>query len=707
MLRIALLFGSMAFQGTPRTQGPAPSPSSAIVARAMAAERKFLDDWAEAWQGSEHSRAVALRQFPPGGATGRCPPLDCNPRIADVICYFNWDAGLTYVPDGAWGLEPMQRKIGSAVNQHHWVCPNWLPPASFPSATPRLPDERLGIDGALEADARRRVAAKRQGLIADLAISVSELPPDPTLIGQLVRLEVDAGALDAALRDARGCRAIRWWCLALTGYVHHRRGEIAQADDAFAQSMRNMVLGGRCTSWSELGPLLDEATRFEYARRPCLQRDSLNQVIWWLADPLWSVPGNDRRTEQFARRVTIALHSATGKDERYNWTPEGGGDALAEMVTRYGWPSYAYTGSGALRVNFGPPKAPVYGYSLLYQPAPKTKPINTPDLEARRLGGLKTTYEYTVGRLHVIPEWSLISNPFGISNSDWSAYAPGGDGDATLTWWPQEHYAPLHPLVEISDQQTAFLRRQDETLYAYATNLGQTDLTRRMGDSVDASLVASTGPDSISVIAERRVDAHDRLTFLAPLPGRPSLVSAEVKWDSAGRRGARARFGVTPAPPLSGMTRGETAISEPVLLVVPPNVTALPADADSAIALMRGSTTLSTGTSAIGVYWETYGFAARDPVEVTLSVQRQSGNLLQRLGVVTGVAADPNALVTVSWKEPQPGHTVHTLDGPVPIQMRSVALNIPTLAAGTYTLTVAVGTRGKSPVTSTREFVLR
>src|SRR5205085_4704676 len=114
-------------------------------------------------------------------------------------------------------------------------------------------------------------------------------------------------------------------------------------------------------------------------------------------------------------------------------------------------------------------------------------------------------------------------------------------------------------------------------------------------------------------------------------------------------RGARSRFGVKPPPPLSSMPRGDAAMSDPVILVVPANTNALPNDADAAIALMNGSTTLAAGTSSIGVYWETYGIAAGDSVEVTVSLRG---------------AGSP---VTSSWREPQPGHAVRTLAGAMPI----------------------------------------
>jgi hypothetical protein len=701
MISFALLAASVLLQAN---GAPASNPRDvALVERTLDAERKFFDGWQRAWATAERNRASETRQV---DVDAQRKGGNYNPRQADVNCYFNWDAPLTYVPETAWGRDPMDRKIGSRKNQHHWVCPNWLPPEGFRVATPRTPDERLGIDGALEVDDRLRLQPQRRLLIAQLEVAVRQAPHNNVLVGQLIRLLVDDGSMDRAVRAARSCDADQWWCLVLAGYAYHRSGKIAEADDAFAKSVTLMPTGDRCV-WTDLSSIMSGTARYEYSHQSCAERGPLTDAVWWLADPLWSVRGNDRRTEQFARLTTVVLHSATGRDERYNWMPEGGGDALAEMVMRYGWPSYTYTGYGAQRINFGPPKPPEYGFVILYKPKPKTPPIFTADLKARSLGGIKSTYEYSVGRLHVIPEWQMILHPFDIRLTDWSMNGPGGLSDEALKWWPQEHYAPLHPLMGIGDQQTAFLRRQDTTLLAYATNLGQTDLARRMGDSVDAALVTSTGPQSVLQVATKRVEAHDRLTFLAPLPTGSSMVSAEIKWDSAGHRGARARFGVTPTYPLARMSRDDYAISDPVLLIVPPDMDELPNLADSAIALMRGSTTLSVGTNAIGVYWETYGFSATDSVEIAVSVQRHSGNVLERAAAAVGVAGDANSLVTVSWKEPQPGHSARTIGGPVPIQMRSVVLKIPSVTPGEYTLEVSARKPGGVEVKGKREFVLR
>jgi len=329
-------------------------------------------------------------------------------------------------------------------------------------------------------------------------------------------------------------------------------------------------------------------------------------------------------------------------------------------------------------------------------------------MEARSLGGINTTFEYSIGRLHLMPTGSMVADPFAIKREDWTIRGSGGDWDESFKWWPQEHYAPLHPLADINDDQQAFLRRQDTTLFAYATNLSQVELARRVDDSVTADLIVSTGPDAIELIDERSVTAIDRVALMGPVRSGKSLISVEVPWDTGGHYGARARFAITAPPPLSAMQRGAFAISDPVLLIVPPDASVLPNDADSAMKMMRGSTTLSAGTTSLGVYWETYGFAERDSVQIAITVQRTTAlNALRNLGVITGVVGNPNAPVSVSWKEPQRGHDTRTVDGAVPIQMRSVILSIGTLTPGEYTLEVSVKKPGKDAVKSNREFVLR
>jgi hypothetical protein len=92
------------------------------------------------------------------------------------------------------------------------------------------------------------------------------------------------------------------------------------------------------------------------------------------------------------------------------------------------------------------------------------------------------------------------------------------------------------------------------------------------------------------------------------------------------------------------------------------------------------------------VYWETYGIAQRDSVDITVTVQQRGGG---------------NSPVATTWSEPQPGHFVRNVPGAVPIQMRSVVINIGALPVGPYTLEMSVKKRGGVAVRSSRDFTIR
>jgi hypothetical protein len=650
-----------------------------VVARARDAVLAFQKAWEREWIGRSQSVQSAMNQLPPGVAIMGNTRVLQDPRLIDVHCYFGRRGTMIRQVDHSFGLDPMERKIGSRVNDEHWVCPNWLPPKDYYLSGPDIGDERLSIDNAIAPHGRAAIHGSRSVLIRHLAQAVGRAPRDSVLIGQYVRMLIDNDQLPEALVVADNCQARPSWCLALRGHVSYKLGQMFDAEDAFLQSIDALRADETCT-FTSIRSLLDDEERSAYTRLPCARQDSVNKRMWWLADPLWSVPGNDRFIEHYSRKVTIALHAALGRDERYNWTPYAGGDALAEMIERYGWMSYTYYGHTPVQT--------VPDLKDIYSRMPKDIAERR---RARALGGQKTTFEYSIGRVHVVPPMTMVNDPFSITNADWSMNAPVGTSwDFTFNWWPVEHYVPLHPLGKIPDQQTAFLRRQDSTLLAYATHLGRTELERKLGDTVTGVLLASTGPGSIRRLEEKQVESQNRLTFLSALSAGPSLVSVEVPWTATGQRAARSRFGVRPPPPLSEMQRGETAMSEPVILIIPANVTALPNLADSAVALMNGSTMLAAGTTSLGVYWETYGIAAGDSIEITVTVRPRAGG----------------SPVTSSWREPQPGRSVRTIPGAVPIQMRSLILDVGALPVGPYEVEIAVQ-RGNSTIRSSRDVTIR
>src|SRR5205814_7920467 len=54
--------------------------------------------------------------------------------------------------------------------------------------------------------------------------------------------------------------------------------------------------------------------------------------IWWVADPLFMIPGNERRTEHYSR----VLHTLLQENSVNTYGSSWGGD-LAELVLRFGW----------------------------------------------------------------------------------------------------------------------------------------------------------------------------------------------------------------------------------------------------------------------------------------------------------------------------------------------------------------------------------
>ena len=81
-----------------------------------------------------------------------------------------------------------------------------------------------------------------------------------------------------------------------------------------------------------LAPLLDDDVRGTYKKLPCPQREAIDARIWWVADPLYMVPGNERRTEHYSRVLHTALETDAANAYGWSW----GGD-VAELIVRFGW----------------------------------------------------------------------------------------------------------------------------------------------------------------------------------------------------------------------------------------------------------------------------------------------------------------------------------------------------------------------------------
>ena len=644
-------------QAEQATRVPPPPIERALLDSLEAAALRFFNEWGLAWRSSEGERHQF--EFNEIGMRARQIQLHCHPDTEGPFA---------------------RLRIGSMIrSESSWyaVCPTWFLGEVGPA------DERTAIDNALSRDLSAVIKPGRQALLDYFARANEVLPSNEWVVGQRVRLLVDQRNLDDALRVARGCRADAWWCEQLTGYVLAMRGEWVAAESVFVGAHARLPAPERC-SRSDLTDLLDSLGRNAYAKVPCADRAALNERIWWLADPLYIDPGNDRRAEQHVRDVLLEFRRMLDRDERYSWHPAAGGDALRRMILRYGWPTYTYW--NGLRND-----ASHSSYLVSHQTA-----MNEP----------YSTFEYGAGRVHAFPAWGAVADPLRARASHWMiSDTARADQWSESLWWPREHFGPRRPLVQLPEPQVAFLRRDNHVIVAAASDLEAGELVRRAGAPIEATLVLSDAPGVFEQAGTGRGLVGEPLVARADIRPRPTIMSIEFRAPGAqGPPGGRTRLSIAPPATLAALPPGGVAISEPVVLRAPPDGGELRNEMDSAIVRMAGSTRVPA-SKRIGVYWETYGLRPADSVNVAIWIERFTPQgVMRRFGIALRVATDLNTPIAMSWSEPDPSHRSYVIYGDVPIVGRSVVLDVSTLPRGEYWLDVAAGKPGQEPVRGRRAF---
>jgi hypothetical protein len=276
------------------------------------------------------------------------------------------------------------------------------------------------------------------------------------------------------------------------------------------------------------------------------------------------------------------------------------------------------------------------------------------------------------------------------------------------SWWPSEHFAPGRPLVQLPAGQQVMLRRAHDVLLAVATDLSPELLHRSVSDTIDhIALVVSDKPGAVQRIAESRGLVGSALVIQANVDATPAVAGVEFAARSAkSPPGGRLRFGIVPPPPLSAMHTGDLAVSDPVLLRVKTPGAVLPNDAAGALALMATSRTVASNRQ-LGVYWETYGFAPADTVEIAVWIERYTPQgIVRRFGIALRVATDLNTPVSMSWREPGVNRA-SVVAGTVPTFGRSVIVDTSKLIKGSYWLDIAVRKAGHEAVRGRTSFVVQ
>lgn len=469
-------------------------------------------------------------------------------------------------------------------------------------------------------------------LVEVLEEDAGKYPDSGWLTGQAIYILGKLDFLPEAMDIVDGCRAEGWWCDALRVYVLHAQGEDAAADSVLRRTLAAAPDSIACAyddatwtlgSWSQRSARMSlPEARERTDAWDCRRRLAVSDTIWWLADPLYSEPGNDRRVEHFARSMSARFF----EEIRRSLTGSPGPDRFHQHL----W---------AGRVRRGP--------------------VDSYDSQMH----VTWTSRYAA-RYHFVPD----VGPADVSRPVWRLDAERDD----------EGYTPgIGPFVPIPWQLARF-RVGDSLRVAVATRLADTPLEGAL--DTEAAFILTDGPDSMPVkmVAEAR---EPRTRFLAQAPAGRYVAGLEVVTTKGVGWARRVVDPLrTAGPELSD------------LLLYEPEAPERPMGDLAATAAMLGSTTVARG-SALGLYWETYGAPEGVTLRIDLSIERDSGGLVDRLrGLLPGGGEEGRGRIT--WTEEASGDT----------HSSSIAVDLGDLGDGAYTLVLRVGWAGQTPVERRREF---
>ena len=475
-------------------------------------------------------------------------------------------------------------------------------PRTHAGAPYRACDERIGRfcfwfsadeDGDDVPPEPPPIAERRERLIASLAEAAAALPGDAWIAGQRVRYLLEAGDEDGALDAARECRAERSWCAALEGLALHEAQRFEEAEQAFDAALAAMPEAERAR-WTDVEVLLRPEDRRTLRAAPEDERGRLVRRLWWLADPLWSEPGNDRLTEHYARWTMDRIQRRARQPDLVRW-----GDDLREIVVRYGW----FTAWERYEPLF---------YALT--PSSSSIAYNDP-----------RTWEF-------LPPLAAAADPARLTGDDW----PHAQTEPTAT-----RYAPEYAdrLLTLPHQFAVFPRPAGPVLVAgYALP----------ADGLPAEPHLRAALVAMDDAGGRRADSPWHPTAATgalhvELPGPGAVVSLEVREDSA-RIVARRRQAVG--------WDADARVSELLLLA---HADARPEALWEAARIARGSAAVAPG-ERVGVFWEMYGVERSDSLDVRVGLiparavwgrrQLEAVGIAKRartvrLGWVEGVEAGP------------------------------------------------------------------
>jgi hypothetical protein len=342
--------------------------------------------------------------------------------------------------------------------------------------------EKLGIpaEPKVTADARDRFLATLDSLN-------KAQPGDRWITGQRVRYLDEAGRHQAALDAARSCGVGGWWCDILVGFSLHELGQYVEAGKKYEEAIGKMLPRDQC-AWHDVSLLIDDDARQQYRRSQCgdPQHRAFEDRVWFLGRNMYSMPGNDTRTEWYARMTMAQLLQDAPSQYEFGFD-----DDERELLLRFGWErSWAKSRDGVT----GGEAVPAY---------------------------------------RMIPAGFVINEPSLSDSANWRLQLP-----PVIARYAPPYATVLKPL----EHQKAVFHRGDSAIVVLAYD--SRTMPELSGVPINAAVVVSPGTSPVQY-ATIRSAAPEVGMLMVKAPWGPLLMSAEVA-APAHNALARARYGVRP-----------------------------------------------------------------------------------------------------------------------------------------------------------------
>lgn len=429
-----------------------------------------------------------------------------------------------------------------------------------------------------------------QQVLEHLEAALSIIPGDDWILGHVVGMHLNSDNPDRAWQVAAECSGTPWWCLELQGLVLHETGRHAEAEAAFLRSLAGMPAVVRCQR-HDLRWLMNDQEDLPYAGLDCIDAEAVGWRLWWLADPLHTVPGNDRYVGHRARWVGLDLHM----QELMTVGGWGRNPYYTDFLLGWGWPRGSWMWE--------------FGVQSLARPGVTS--------HVSRLPGYR-----------LIPSVDVRRPVMDVRDDDWQYVAHR---------YQERYDSPHGPFYRLEHFQLAFFPREGAVLAVVALDPADTPVPD--GGKLMGGIALSRDEHDVRAVALESGTAGP-FRVQAVVPAAPHLVSIET-YRRGGGGAARHRFGAAP-PELDAAGFG---MSDLLLFEWDPE---LPEELDAVFPRMLATVRVEA-TAQLGVFWEAHGLAAGQDVTFSLSAVRAGGGALRRAAAALGLGRRDR--LQFSWQE--------------------------------------------------------